>query len=413
MSNSRVDQTDPDRLRLGWLRCFCIDAWIRHVRSYPEQSCSKQSGRLFHRGSLEHESEKGSIRVRSTFAPETCHERLFSIRPELSYDDGNDLCSWVSQLRACLEEVMGLAPEPVDLNIRIQYDRSVLNQYREVRFIFSSEEGADVPCHLLLPKTTSSEPYPVMICLQGHSTGMHISLGRLKYDGDEEAILGGRDYAIQGVRRGYAVLTLEQRAFGERKDSREGAMNKGCHHATATALLLGRTMVGERVFDVSRSIDALEEMESTGALGTDRIDLSRIGCMGNSGGGTITYYASCLDTRITALMPSCSVCTYVESIGRIDHCTDNYMPGALRFFDIPDLAGLIAPRPLVLVSGREDPIFPIEAVEKAFETICRIYRRFDAESLCHLVVGDGGHRFYPDQAWPVFQEVTGWISQNS
>jgi len=114
------------------------------------------------------------------------------------------------------------------------------------------------------------------------------------------------------------------------------------------ALLLGRTMIGERVGDVSRAIDFLETQPE--------IDCARIGCMGNSGGGTVTYYASAYDERIKAAMPSCSVCTYWDSIGSNFHCLDNYLPGVLKYFDIGDIAALNSPRKLVVV-GVEDDIF--------------------------------------------------------
>lgn len=62
--------------------------------------------------------------------------------------------------------------------------------------------------------------------------------------------------------------------------------------------------------------------------------------------------------------------------------------------------GLFAPKPLVLVAGKEDPIFPINATRRAFRDLQRIYNACGANNLCHLVVGDGGHRFYAEDAWP-------------
>lgn len=292
-------------------------------------------------------------------------------------------------------------PERVPLNIREEYEQEN-DLFRGTRFVFSSEAYADVPCHLLIPQQGEG-PFPVVVCLQGHSPGMHISLGRAKYEGDEESIVGDRDFALQAVREGYTALVLEQRCFGERKDSRppsRATYGSTCHHAAMTALLLGRTMIGERVWDVSRAIDALHEFPE--------VDTGRIGCMGNSGGGTITYFASCLDERIGIAMPSCYVCTFRDSIGMIDHCADNYIPGILRYFEMGDLACLIAPRPLVVVAGREDEIFPIQGVEQAFDTIQQIYDAAGVPDRCRLVVGEGGHRFYADLAWPVFRELAGW-----
>jgi hypothetical protein len=75
---------------------------------------------------------------------------------------------------------------------------------------------------------------------------------------------------------------------------------------------------------------------------------------------------------------------------------------------MPDLAGLIAPRPLIVVAGRDDDIFPIAAVREAFTTIQAVYDAAGASDACELVVGDGGHRFYADDAWPVFAQLSGW-----
>jgi len=337
-----------------------------------------------------------------TFAPEACHEYLYEIVPRsLSFDPKRDFAAWRQDVETKLRELIGILPERVPLNIRREYEREN-EAFRETRFLFSAEARADVPCHLLVPQNGQT-PFPVVICLQGHTTGMHISLGRPKVEGDEESIAGDRDFALQAVREGYAALVMEQRCFGERKDGRpteRATSGHTCHHAAMNALLLGRTMIGERVWDVSRAIDAIEEFAE--------IDTDRIGCMGNSGGGTITYFASCLDERISIGMPSCYVCTFRDSIGMIDHCPDNYIPGILRYFEMGDLACLIAPRPLVVVAGRQDEIFPIEGVKETFDTIQQIYEAAGASDQCRLVVGEGGHRFYADLAWPVFRELAGW-----
>ncbi|HQD40961.1 MAG TPA: alpha/beta hydrolase family protein, partial [Bacillota bacterium] len=272
--------------------------------------------------------------------------------------------------------------------------------YREIRFLFAAEEGADVPCHLLIPQRGEG-PHPVVICLQGHTSGMHISFGSPKYPGDEDSIAGGRDFALQAVKQGYAALALEQRCFGERRDQRKGATKQfSCHHGSLTALLLGRTMVGERVWDVSRAIDALAEFP--------QVDRERIGCMGNSGGGTITFYAACVDERIKIAMSSCSFCTYRHGRCAVDHCICGYLPGVLKYFEMGDLAGLIAPRAFIVVAGEKDHLSPIAGVREAFAAAEALYKAAGAEDKIKLVIGSGGHRFYPQEAWPVFRQLSGW-----
>jgi hypothetical protein len=64
-----------------------------------------------------------------------------------------------------------------------------------------------------------------------------------------------------------------------------------------------------------------------------------------------------------------------------------------------DIAGLFAPRPVVIVTGESDQSKPIQAVREAFADLKAIYRRAGAEDKCHLVVGEGGHRFYAEKSW--------------
>lgn len=331
------------------------------------------------------------------FKPETNHAHwMASMSQALAFSPKNNFSEWIEALRAKLVELVGLMPEPVPANVRIEFEQEH-GDFRETRFVFSSEPEADVPCHLLIP-SSGKGPFPLVICLQGHSTGMHISLGRAKFESDEKSIAGGRDFGLQAVREGYAALVMEQRCFGERKSSLTGYGN--CLHSTLAALLLGRTMIGERVWDVSRAIDVMSNFSE--------VDTSRIACMGNSGGGTITYYAACLEPRIGVAMPSCSVCTYQTSIAVIEHCSDNYLPGALRYFEMGDLTALIAPRHLIVVAGRYDQIFPIDGVEENFENIRNIYAAAGAPDNCRLIVGEAGHQFYPEQAWPVLREMACW-----
>ena len=64
-----------------------------------------------------------------------------------------------------------------------------------------------------------------------------------------------------------------------------------------------------------------------------------------------------------------------------------------------DMAGLIAPRKMVVVNGRDDPIFPKDGVDKCMETVHKMYEAAGAEDMVCNVTGDGSHRFYADIAW--------------
>lgn len=75
-------------------------------------------------------------------------------------------------------------PERVEPNVRIEWKKEH-DTHTEYRFIFDTEPSTSVPAHLLIPHK-AKKPCPVIICLQGHSSGMHVSLGTAPYPGDEK-----------------------------------------------------------------------------------------------------------------------------------------------------------------------------------------------------------------------------------
>lgn len=331
------------------------------------------------------------------FSPDMSHEYILKNRKKLlEFDPNADYGVWKEQVRERLDELLGDMPERVEPKLNVEWEKEEEN-FIERRFTFYSERETLVPCHLLVPKTGKA-PYPVVICLQGHSSGMHISLGRAMVNGDEALIADGdRDFALQIIKEGYAALVIEQRGFGERRtDKFHGAGYTTCEHPAMVALLLGRTIARERGWDISRAIDVISSFKE--------IDADKIALMGNSGGGTATYYTACFEPRIKVVMPSCAVCSFETSIGVLRHCDCNYVPRMAKYFDMGELACLIAPRPLIMVAGRQDHGFLYPGVEKVYEVVKQIYAKEGAPDNCQLVTGEAGHRFYADLAWPVFRK---------
>lgn len=333
------------------------------------------------------------------FNPRVKHQQLMQeIKPDMRWNPGEDVTAWQEKARAKLREVLGLPLEAGEDNFRIEWTKEDDPVWNEIRFVFESEPGQELPCHLVLPKEYEGQ-IPLAICMQGHGTGMHISLHRTKYPGDEEDFDGDRDFALQAVQKGFAALAIEQRAMGECGNKADGSPD--CNHPAYQAILLGRTIIGERCHDVSRAIDMVEKH-------FPMIDMSRICMMGNSGGGTTTIYATALDTRIAAAMPSCALCGYYASIGAMQHCPCNYIPGIMKHFDMADLVAMAAPRPYVAVNGLTDASFPIESAKEQVAAARPVYEALGAGEKLRHVIGPEGHRFYKVPAWPVFEEVTGW-----
>jgi len=120
--------------------------------------------------------------------------------PALRWDGKTVFSQWRENCYEKLSELLGMNEfVPCEPVFRIESDET-LNSNRYIHFLIQTEEGYFAHCHLLLPMDQDG-PLPLCCCLQGHSTGAHISLGLAKYPGDENTIRGGdRDFAVRAVK---------------------------------------------------------------------------------------------------------------------------------------------------------------------------------------------------------------------
>jgi dienelactone hydrolase len=257
------------------------------------------------------------------------------------------------------------------------------------RVLLRTEDDLWVPAFLCLPPGATGA-LPTVICCQGHATaGMRVSVGLIPDEQWQELVADGdRDFALQAVRMGYAALALEMRGFGELRLAvdRERDANNSCARLSLLANEAGTTLLAMRVHDIRCAVDYVHARHE--------LDGARLALTGNSGGGTVTLYAAALEERLAAAIPSCAFCTFADSIQSVDHCACNFVPGLARDLEMQDIAGLIAPRPLLVIAGREDGIFPLHGVETAWRELAPIYEASGHAERLHLYVGEGGHRYY-------------------
>jgi dienelactone hydrolase len=156
--------------------------------------------------------------------------------------------------------------------------------------------------------------------------------------------------------------------------------------------MLGQTLIGWRVWDVMRTVDYIEARPD--------VDASRVGCIGISGGGTATLFASALEPRIRGAMVSGYLNTFRDSVGSLAHCVDNYVPGILNWAEMHDIAGLVAPRALFVESGERDAIFPIASSVESYTQVRRIYDVLGAADRVEQEVFPGEHSFWGRRGLP-------------
>lgn len=315
----------------------------------------------------------------------------------------NEARQWQNSFRVALSKALGLdniaAHGDAPLTARL-HDRERQPDHVREDWTLETEPGVQVPFYLLLPLNVNGRR-PLVITPHGHGIlGRKTYVGIAESDEDMRNLLEGEyDIALQAVREGYIALAPDMRAFADLRlrDDIERNANNSCRTMQMHALLFGRTLVGERVWDIQRLIDW--------ATARDDVDPNRIVITGNSGGGTVTVFASAMDERIAVSVPSSYFCTFEASIGSIYHCECNYVPGVMRLGEMWDVAGLIAPRHFLAVTGDEDPIFPVEATRASYEELCRIYEVFGAAPRCQLSVNPGGHRYYKRDVWPFVRKA--------
>jgi len=284
--------------------------------------------------------------------------------------------TWRKAFRARLVELLGRTPEKVPL--RFEWDETVeTDAFTRRKVYIQTEPHYWTPAYLFLPKRVSGKR-PAVVCLHGHS-------GIVPYirEGDAKTRKKSKDhqlyYAVRLAEEGFVTCALVQRGWNETKPEREN----GCHKMTIDSFLIGMTPVGLRVWDAMRAVDFLQSL--------DAVDGDRIGVAGLSGGGTTSLFFAALEDRVKLAMVAGYYCTFRDSIYTIYHCICNCVPHMMEWGEMSDVGALIAPRPMLVISGIQDPIFPIDATRRACETLRGTYRVLGAEANLETDFFEGPH----------------------
>jgi len=312
-----------------------------------------------------------------------------------------DAKKWQALARAKLAELCGYAPSTGVPEALRDDVFALANGMSRRRIYLKPRPGVVIPIHLV-ERSGRPRPSSVMICLQGTNSGAHLSWGEVRFAADIEKRSDGYDFAIQAAERGYLAVAIEQSCFGERTERMISPRSAApCVDATMHALLLGRSLLGERCSDVSAVIDWL-----TASAADLAVDAGEIHAMGHSSGGSIALFTGALDERIGAVL-ACGCIGFIrETIGRRrDDQGQNVVPGMLQWMELADVVGLLAPRPLVTVAGTDDHIWPAKGAIAVIQEAKNIYAKLDANDLIACVSEPGGHRFRPAASWSSFQAV--------
>ena len=306
-----------------------------------------------------------------------------------------DLTARQQYFRDRMWSYLGARPERTPLNARVvgTLDRG---DFRIEKIIFESRPGFYVTANLYLP-AKGKAPYPAILFPLGHEGGA-------KAHQAWQRCLAGL------ARRGFVALAWDPLGQGERvqmydEDWHDSKMQSSTveHTIIGTQCLLTGTHIAQyTIWDGIRALDYL--------LARPEVDAKRVGCTGNSGGGTHTSYLSALDDRIQVAAPSCYITSWrrmLESIGPQD--AEQVFPLWLKDgLDYPDYLYAFGGKPFLMLTAIRD-FFPIGGARATFDEVQRVYGKLGLADHVARFEYDDGHGYNQPRREAGYRWFTRWL----
>lgn len=302
--------------------------------------------------------------------------------------------------REKLLELLLYRPEPVPFRAEV-VDRVERETHVREKILFNTSQHFRIPAYVLIPHKLKGRA-PAIVDLHSHG-GMFlfgkekvIDLGRnhAAMTDYHRRNYDGRPTATELVRRGYVVISIDAFMFGERRlimdaDLKHGwdrsryslddvrHLNQQCRAKETTLVKsltwAGLTWPGIVFWDDIRTVDYL--------VSRPEVDRERIGCLGISMGGYRSCFLAALDERIQAACVTGFMSTLRPMIqAHVDtHSWVHYVPGLQKYLDLPDVASLHAPKPLLVQQCQKDRLFPLAGMRESLERIGDAYAKAGAK----------------------------------
>lgn len=310
----------------------------------------------------------------------TLHDR-FTV-PEYTASDWRRRAAY---LREHILATAGLLPMPEKgpLNAQI-FGEQRREHYSVFKVYFESLPGFYVTGNLYRP--TGAGPFPAILSPHGHWV-----YGRLENTDLTSAPARAMNLAAQG----FVVFTYDMIGYN---DSRQ--LPHTVSHGSEADFggrrenVWGLSLAGLQLWNSIRALDFLESLPD--------VDRQRIGCTGESGGGTQTFLVSAVDDRIKVSAPVNMISLHMQG-----GCLCENQPGLRLDTNNVELAGTIAPRPLLMVSATGD--WTKETLEVEYPAMRRLYALAGAEDRVHAVRFDAEHNYNRDSREAMYAWMARWL----
>ncbi len=303
-----------------------------------------------------------------------------------------EFAAWQSATLPIVLATLGDFPGRVPLNQELiaEWDQDGLHRQRwliDVGRYISAVFIINYPVGLAV-----DERRPAIMCWHGHGAfGKDSVMGNDSTAQRREAIQSANyDYGRRMAQAGFITYAIDWIGMGERSESVKPHFhthNGGrdwCNLYYLHATMLGMT---------SLSINVAHGMAATDfACSLPHVDPARLGVMGLSGGGTMTLWSALCDDRFKAAEIICYSDLWAYfGMRDLNYCGMQVAPGLFKLVDLPDLQGLLAPRPLLVDIGIYDTTFLIDTAMRCYRQVETIYQAAGAPEHLELDLFPGEH----------------------
>ncbi len=254
-----------------------------------------------------------------------------------------------------------------------------------------------VTAYVLIPD--GKGPFPAVNVLHDH--GAHLFIGKEKVvrplSCEDSTVVqdaeqwvsgyGGQFFGDYLARHGFVVFATDAPMWGER-GQKEGPRRDRYDMIAGNMMMYGIDLSAWMTYDDLAGTEFLAQMAE--------VDPQRIGCTGWSMGAYRAWMLAALSDRIKAASAICWMVTTDEQMSFKYSRTENggfanCLPGLRRWMDYPHIASLACPKAMLFINGRQDKLFPVAGVEKAFAIMHQTWQSQQADDRLETELWDMPH----------------------
>ena len=267
-----------------------------------------------------------------------------------------DFRRWKRAARTKVEELLWQPPDVTPFDPEIVDEPAAEGHIRRT-IIFNVTKHSRVRATMLLP--SGKGPFPAVLLLHDHGSKFDIGKDKLIQPWYDETKLAsaqawaaryfsGRFVGDALVARGYAVLAVDALGWGDRS----GLVYEGQQALASNFFNLGSSLAG---------LMAREDVRAAAFLATlPEVDKRKITALGFSMGGYRAWQVAALSDHVSATVSACWMTTLKDMMVpgnntlRGQSAYHMLHPGLYNYLDIPDVASIAAPKPMLLFDGETD-----------------------------------------------------------